>query len=293
LWYTIYLGIAVLGLELYYFISLQMLDIINRSEALANVIRAVTRPAKELFLTALLLFCIIYIYSIFSFYFLAPLWIDGAGGRTPCRSALSCLVISIDGGLLQGGGIGNVFGRVDVNSELWIPELIFNMTFYFIVIIIGLNVVFGIIIDTFGSLREEYNDKLTDMMSICFICGLEAEVFEKYSDGFKAHIKGTHSMWNYLFYMIYIEEKDPNDRNGPEDFVADCIEEQTIEFFPIRKALELRGKGVEDQDDDGGAGGGAEPDVTAISYDTILEKVSKLEKIQSQIDALVKLRVAK
>jgi inositol 1,4,5-triphosphate receptor type 1/inositol 1,4,5-triphosphate receptor type 3 len=34
-----------------------------------------------------------------------------------------------------------------------------------------LNIVAGIIIDTFGSLREEESNKLSDMVEVCFICG--------------------------------------------------------------------------------------------------------------------------
>ena len=34
-----------------------------------------------------------------------------------------------------------------------------------------LNIVAGIIIDTFGSLREEEGNKLNDMVDNCFICG--------------------------------------------------------------------------------------------------------------------------
>lgn len=37
--------------------------------------------------------------------------------------------------------------------------------------IIMLNIVGGIIIDTFGSLREEENAKLADKDDNCFICG--------------------------------------------------------------------------------------------------------------------------
>lgn len=37
--------------------------------------------------------------------------------------------------------------------------------------VIMLNIVGGIIIDTFGSLREEESAKSQDMMDNCFICG--------------------------------------------------------------------------------------------------------------------------
>lgn len=36
-----------------------------------------------------------------------------------------------------------------------------------------INIVAGIIIDTFGSLREEENSKQSDIKDKCFICGNE------------------------------------------------------------------------------------------------------------------------
>jgi len=50
----------------------------------------------------------------------------------------------------------------------------------------------GIIIDTFGSLREKDNEKKMDVQEICFICGFDRETFDRKSDaggGFIGHIK--------------------------------------------------------------------------------------------------------
>ena len=50
----------------------------------------------------------------------------------------------------------------------------------------------GIIIDTFGLLRDKENEKIKDIQQICFICGLNREIFDRKSDlkgGFQNHIK--------------------------------------------------------------------------------------------------------
>ncbi len=56
------------------------------------------------------------------------------------------------------------------------------------------NIVAGVIIDTFGSLREEENDKNRDIEDKCYICGNLKTTFDRLSDnlggvGFANHIK--------------------------------------------------------------------------------------------------------
>jgi inositol 1,4,5-triphosphate receptor type 1 len=52
-------------------------------------------------------------------------------------------------------------------------RIIYDMLFYFIVIIIVLNLIFGVIIDTFADLRSEKQTKEEVIKNSCFICGLE------------------------------------------------------------------------------------------------------------------------
>ena len=56
------------------------------------------------------------------------------------------------------------------------------------------NIVAGIIIDTFGSLREKENEKNKDIEDKCFICGNLKTTFDRLSDnvaggGFLYHIR--------------------------------------------------------------------------------------------------------
>ena len=77
-----------------------------------------------------------------------------------------------------------------------------------------MNVVFGIIIDTFAELRGEKAAKKAHMENTCFICGIDRFTFDTKGDGFEQHIHHDHRMWSYLGMIIHVFEKEPTDYNG-------------------------------------------------------------------------------
>jgi len=56
-------------------------------------------------------------------------------------------------------------------EPLFFARVIYDLLFYFIVIIIVLNLIFGVIIDTFADLRSEKQQKEEILKNSCFICG--------------------------------------------------------------------------------------------------------------------------
>ena len=52
-------------------------------------------------------------------------------------------------------------------------QVAYQLSFWAIVITILLNVIFGIIIDTFGELRADHLAKKHDMENTCFVCGVD------------------------------------------------------------------------------------------------------------------------
>ena len=50
-------------------------------------------------------------------------------------------------------------------------RVIYDLLFFFIVIIIVLNLIFGVIIDTFADLRSEKQQKEEILKNTCFVCG--------------------------------------------------------------------------------------------------------------------------
>lgn len=81
------------------------------------------------------------------------------------------------------------------------------------------------------------------MNTICFICGHKSEFLEKNSynsKGFKHHIKNDHYMWNYLFYIAYLNDKKKTEYTGIESYVSEKLEKDEISWFPTYKALCLK-----------------------------------------------------
>lgn len=102
-----------------------------------------------------------------------------------------------------------------------------------------MNIIFGIIIDTFAELRDEKNNKDYDHKNKCFICNNDRTLFEKGGINFDRHIVKEHSCWNYLYYIVYLRKKNTIDFNGTESDIAKKISKDDISWFPIGQALAL------------------------------------------------------
>ena len=77
-------------------------------------------------------------------------------------------------------------------------RVINDMLFFFLVIIIVLNLIFGVIIDTFADLRSEKQQKEEILKNTCFTCGLDRSQFDNKAVSFEDHIHQEHKMWHYL-----------------------------------------------------------------------------------------------
>jgi hypothetical protein len=42
--------------------------------------------------------------------------------------------------------------------------------------------------------------------------------FERNADGFESHIEEEHNLWNYVYYMHYLDQLNLIDRNGIESY---------------------------------------------------------------------------
>ena len=62
-----------------------------------------------------------------------------------------------------------------------------------------------------------------DMKNVCFICGLERDVFDQFADGFENHIERDHNLWNYLYFLYHLKITPPTDYNGIESYIADKV----------------------------------------------------------------------
>jgi len=99
----------------------------------------------------------------------------------------------------------------------------------------------GLIVDTFSSLRKEQEDSDEDDKTVCFICGLERETIEKYytgKDGFEKHLE-DHNIVSYFCYIFYLKEKKSNELTGMESYVKNMIDIENISWIPIERSLKI------------------------------------------------------
>nr|XP_046199728.1 inositol 1,4,5-trisphosphate receptor type 3-like [Oncorhynchus gorbuscha] len=156
-----------------------------------------------------------------------------------CDTLLMCIVTVLNHGLRNGGGVGDVLRKPSKNEPLFPARVIYDLLFYFIVIIIVLNLIFGVIIDTFADLRSEKQKKEEVLKTTCFICGLERDKFDNKTVSFEEHIKLEHNIWNYLYFIVLVREKNKTDYTGPESYVALMIKSKNLDWFPRMQAMSL------------------------------------------------------
>jgi hypothetical protein len=131
-------------------------------------------------------------------------------------------VTIIDKGVTLGGGIGDYTESVNYKTEnsKYFIKLIHDASFHILIKIIMLNIVFGIIIDTFAKARTIKKDVQVDSDNKCFICNQDRSIFDKYSEGgFDRHVAKDHNLWQYVFYIVHLESKDPTEMTGIESYV--------------------------------------------------------------------------
>uniref|UniRef100_A0A672N4Q5 Inositol 1,4,5-trisphosphate receptor n=1 Tax=Sinocyclocheilus grahami TaxID=75366 RepID=A0A672N4Q5_SINGR len=266
LFHLLYLLICTLGLfGHFFFYSLLLFDLVNREETLLNVIKSVTRNGRSIVLTAVLGLILVYLFSIVGYMFfkddfilevnripngtlgntiqviilLLTILIDEYDVERACDSLWMCMITVLSHGLRSGGGVGDVLRKPSKEEHLFAARVVYDLLFFFLVIIIVLNLIFGVIIDTFADLRSEKQRKEEILKTTCFICGLERDKFDNKTVTFEEHIKEEHNLWHYLYFIVLVRVKDSTEYTGPESYVAQMIKEHNLDWFPRMRAMSL------------------------------------------------------
>ena len=187
-----------------FFICFHLLDLVYTSEILKNVLRAVTFNGQQLMMTAMLAWLLIWLYTIIAFNMLRQNFLnDDLQGERMCDTLLDCFLITTREGLINGGGMGDYLQpRAVSDIATYLGRFVFDLTYFVLIIIVLLNIIFGIIIDTFSAMREATETAAADMKNVCTMCGLERSHLDRNGSGFEQHIKSEHNMWKYSFYMV-------------------------------------------------------------------------------------------
>ena len=76
-----------------------------------------------------------------------------------------------------------------------------------------------------------------------FLTKFNREIFDRQADtnyNFGVHIKKEHYMWNYVFFIAYLRDKDDTEYTGIESYVDEKIKNLDFSWFPFNRAFALK-----------------------------------------------------
>lgn len=198
-YHIIFVLFSFLGLFFHgYFYAFHLVHIVRDHDMLNRAIESITRNGASLLAVTALAITAVYVFSIVAFLFFRMDY-DSEDGKY-CDSLLQCFATTLTWGLTHGGGLrevllpGNSMGHPD--DYRYIFRIVFDLLFWVTLSIIAMNLVLGIIVDTFSQLRSERERSIEELTNQCFICSLPTHHF---GTQFEKHIKEEHNMWDVSF----------------------------------------------------------------------------------------------
>jgi hypothetical protein len=183
-----------------------------------DILKAMYRPAKNILITLLLFIILEYFFSIF-----AVSWFTyHFPNETDTKNFLKTFMRMVDQTFKQDGGIGTYLDKsLDDNFVPYTASAYFNIRFFFdlIFFLIILSLIFpmflSIIIDYFNETRENTENFEENLETQCIVCGIDREKIEKINpndkDSFNKHIKYYHNVFNYIYYLMYLQSSSSRD----------------------------------------------------------------------------------
>ena len=220
---------GLLGLKYTFCYCFQLLPIFNVSETMGSVLFSIKVRYLQFLAATFLLFILILFYAACTLYFFNI----NDDGSYLCTSYFQCFLYLFNDGLRAGG----VPFEPKIGSQpgFW-SEFIYSWIFYFLIILIILNIINGIIVDTFQDLKEKNSKIAEEKQNICFICQLSRSQFESKGLDFNYHLSKEHNVYYYFCYLFKVKGEDVHDLNSVDFQVFNSISENKVEFFPIDRA---------------------------------------------------------
>ena len=199
-----------IGLWLNFFYPLQLFTIFKISDTMSSVLNSIQMRYRQVLSTAFLLVILLFFYAALTIYFFSI----KDDGTYLCSSYLECFFYLFNYGLRAGGVPFDP--KINEQPGFW-SEFIYSWVFYFLIILIILNIVNGIIVDT-------------------FICQNSRSKFESKGLDFEYHINFEHNVTYYFCYLFKIKKQDVHDLKSVDFQVCNSISENKVEFFQIDQA---------------------------------------------------------
>mmetsp|Transcript_52003 Transcript_52003/g.118701 ORF Transcript_52003/g.118701 Transcript_52003/m.118701 type:complete len:440 (+) Transcript_52003:2930-4249(+) len=211
------------------------------------LLAAATLNLSKLGQAGLIIVLTVYVYAVVGFQLFKDKHAEGK-----CSTLLNCAISYLDGGL-TGGGIHDAL-EFNTPHSVWDTELLewflqlFAMSFLTIYVQVLLAIFSGIIIDSFGELRDQHQEVASHLHD-------------------SHHLLSQYSHWHYVHLLIYMHlmQNQRDKLTDLERFVLDQVSAKSSEWLPYRHRLAPDSLGdtqIEDQ--------------AAVAVATFTEEVSRV-----------------
>jgi hypothetical protein len=224
------------------------LDIVTKVQNLGNILYIIQIQWENLISTFSFLVIVVYIFAFLAFESFSAEYQAATGPDDPnapgynmyCDTLLNCLASTLNYGMRAGGGIGDTIEQPLITAKDYYGRYWFDFFFFICVNIVLLNILFGIIIDSFADKRAQDAEIKAEVQDMCFICGITKSTFEVEGKPWHEHIYSHHNLHAYLAFIIYVEGKPKSECSGMEKRVKDCRERGNVDFFPINRCAAIK-----------------------------------------------------
>ena len=256
--FLLYLLFTIPGVinGLRFFYSFSLLSILSLSQTLNNIIKSLGVKGNSLAWTTVFTLVLLYEFAGWGFYYQRDRFYETAGRDKPdqmCESLIYCFLTMINNGMRWHCGVGKITRSESYILHFWpfVHRFAFDLLFFWIIEAMMLKIVYGIILDSFGELRQAHYLIEKDIANNCFICNIEKDECEKNNISFEEHCNQVHNVWDYAFYMITLRMKEASTLNSSNARNRKKIIEKSVDWLPDASLDKLEDNNQKKKEHDG------------------------------------------
>ena len=223
------------------FIAFLLLPILYINKTLKSLVISIKLNFKQFFVTFIFAFMLILVFAAIYFFFLNLDFETEINyfNDNYCRTLIFSSLNALDSGLRARGGLGDSAIRISFlkNKNHYLRRLLLDVLFFLLIVIIMIDMVFGIIIKSFDELRHRNQKYKSDKVNYCFICHSNRQLLEKKRINFNEHARINHNVWNYVEYMIKLKLEDTKNLKAINQYIREKMEIKDISWMPSYKDM--------------------------------------------------------
>jgi len=265
----LYVVFSLAGLTISpFFFAFHILEFFQ-SENARMLLSAATLNLSKLGQAGLIIVLSVYLYAVVGFQLFKDKHAEGK-----CTTLMNCVINYLDGGL-TGGGIHDAiefnapFSIFESKAFEWFLQL-FVMSFLIMYVQVLLAIFSGIIIDSFGELRDRHSEVTSHLCE-------------------NNHMLSQNVYWQYTNFFMYLHLSSGDACTDLMEYVRSLTEEGSSEWISYQQVLSLQDGSLKDahlEVEEAGAVSGELKDLIGSVVEKVDEMGQRLDRMETALSTL-------